>query len=205
MESCKFISVTILYNLVVLHYFLWIIQLALSVWKYKGNYKSKDSKVLGDNTIGSTLLFFFCLLLSQLPSKPAYTFLWYLVLAWQLLVTELPLCTIVESEVFEKKKIKPIEIQYQLMYDKLCIDVKNVCKWCREFSVGYPENHDRKYDNRHYRPPINKNFLHLIHCATTQTQEGERGWELTSSSNNDCSNITSGSDVVLFADVWFQQ
>lgn len=37
-----------------------------------------------------------------------------------------------------------IKIHHQLMevYEESCMDVKNVCKWCRDFTLGRTEIHD---------------------------------------------------------------
>lgn len=34
------------------------------------------------------------------------------------------------------------------VYDHLCMDVKNVCKWCREFTAGCTEIHDKERSGR---------------------------------------------------------
>jgi len=48
------------------------------------------------------------------------------------------------------KCVKPIEIHRQLMevYGDSCKDVKNVCKWCREFTAGHTEIHDEERSGR---------------------------------------------------------
>ena len=42
--------------------------------------------------------------------------------------------------------VKPIEIHRQLteVYGESCMDVKNVRKWCREFTAGRTEIHDER-------------------------------------------------------------
>lgn len=54
---------------------------------------------------------------------------------------------------FKAKGIKLIEIHHQLteVYDKSCMDVKNVRKWCMEFAVGRNKIHD---EERSKRPSI---------------------------------------------------
>ena len=49
--------------------------------------------------------------------------------------------------------MKPIEIHRQLteVYGKSCMEVKNVRKWCREFTAGRTEIHD---EGRSGRPSI---------------------------------------------------
>lgn len=51
------------------------------------------------------------------------------------------------------KGVKPIEIHRQLteVYGESCMDVKNVRKWCREFTAGRTEIHD---EERSRRPSI---------------------------------------------------
>ncbi|KAL4131834.1 hypothetical protein QTP88_009083 [Uroleucon formosanum] len=48
------------------------------------------------------------------------------------------------------KKIPPIEIHRQLeeVYGEKCMDVKNVRKWCREFSAGRLNVHDEERSGR---------------------------------------------------------
>jgi len=51
---------------------------------------------------------------------------------------------------FHAKKIPPIEIHRQLeeVYGEKCIEVKNVRKWCREFSAGRLNFHDKERSGR---------------------------------------------------------
>lgn len=48
------------------------------------------------------------------------------------------------------KGVKPIEIHRQLteVYGESCMDVKNVRKWCREFTAGRTEIHDEERSGR---------------------------------------------------------
>jgi len=48
------------------------------------------------------------------------------------------------------KGVKPIEIhrQYTKVYGESCMDVKNVRKWCREFTAGHMEIHDEERSGR---------------------------------------------------------
>lgn len=52
--------------------------------------------------------------------------------------------------IFESKGIKPVEIHRQLteVYGQSCMDVKNVCKWCREFTAGHTEVQNKERSGR---------------------------------------------------------
>jgi len=69
---------------------------------------------------------------------------------------ELPLAAPARCEVravirfLNAKGVKPIEIHRQLteVYGESCMDVKNVRKWCREFTAGRTEIHDEERSGR---------------------------------------------------------
>ena len=56
------------------------------------------------------------------------------------------------------KGVKPIQIHRQLteVYGESCMDVKNVRKWCREFTAGHTEIHD---EERSGRPSISDEIV----------------------------------------------
>lgn len=68
---------------------------------------------------------------------------------------EPPLKVTAKSEVravikfLNAKGVKLIEI-YQLreVYGQSCMEVKNVCKWCREFTAGRTEIDDEQWSER---------------------------------------------------------
>jgi len=69
---------------------------------------------------------------------------------------ELPLAAPARCEVravirfLNAKGVKPIEIHCQLteVYGESCMDVKNVRKWCREFTADRTEIHDEERSGR---------------------------------------------------------
>jgi len=77
-------------------------------------------------------------------------------LAWQPFEIELPLAAPTRCEVravirfLNAKGVKPIEIHHQLteVYGESCMDVKNVHKWCREFTAGRTEIQDEERSGR---------------------------------------------------------
>ena len=103
-------------------------------------------------TVGHTAVF----VGSPLPNKPSLSPLGRSVLARQPFVRELPLAAPARCEVravirfLNAKGVKPIEIHRQLTegYGESCMDVKNVRKWCREFTAGRTEIHDEERSGR---------------------------------------------------------
>ena len=97
-----------------------------------------------------------CLLVPPLPNKPLLSPLGRSVLVRQPFVMELPLAAPARCEVravirfLNAKGVKPIEIHRQLMevYGESCMDVKNIRKWCREFTAGRTEIHDEERSGR---------------------------------------------------------
>lgn len=80
---------------------------------------------------------------------------------------ELPLDVTAKCEVravirfFNAKGVEPIEIHRQLkeVYGESCMDVKNVRKWCREFTAGRTEIHD---EQRSGRPSISDETVAMV-------------------------------------------
>lgn len=54
------------------------------------------------------------------------------------------------SRFLNTKGIKPLRIHSRLteVYGQSCIDVKIVCKWCRKFSAGHIEIHNKERSGR---------------------------------------------------------
>ncbi|CAK9809161.1 Mariner Mos1 transposase [Anthophora quadrimaculata] len=65
---------------------------------------------------------------------------------------------------------KPSEIHRQLkeVYGESCMNIKNVCKWCREFAAGRTEVHD---EERSGRPSISDGTV----AKVEQTMREDRG------------------------------
>jgi len=65
------------------------------------------------------------------------------------------------------KGVKPIKIHRQLMevYGESCMDVKNVHKWCKEFTAGRTEIHD---EERRGRPSISDKTVAKVEQITCQ-------------------------------------
>ena len=90
-------------------------------------------------------------------SKRAHTEIGRLVLAWQPFVMELPLMTTAKCEIrsvisfLNAKGNTPIEIHHQLteVYSEMCMDIKNIRKWCREFAFDRTEIHDENEAEGH--------------------------------------------------------
>ncbi|KAJ8958100.1 hypothetical protein NQ318_006028 [Aromia moschata] len=86
------------------------------------------------------------------------------------------------------EKVSPIEIHYQLVevYGEKCMDVKNVRKWCREFSEGRENVHDEQRSGRPSFPD----------SQTTQIEEMVRNnrritlYEIVEGPNEECSYFT---------------
>jgi len=97
-----------------------------------------------------------CLLVPPLPNKPSLSPLGRSVLARQPFEMELPLAAPARCKVravirfLNAKGVKPFEIHRPLteVYGESCIDVKNVHKWCREFTAGRTEIHDEERSGR---------------------------------------------------------
>ena len=97
-----------------------------------------------------------CSLVPELPNKPSLSLLGRSVLARQPFVMELTLAAPARCEVravirlLNAKGVKRIEIHCQLteVYGQLCMDVKNVRKWCKEFTAGRTEIHDEERSGR---------------------------------------------------------
>ncbi|XP_049952831.1 protein GVQW3-like [Schistocerca serialis cubense] len=110
---------------------------------------------------------------SRAVCKHAHAMLRLSVFAWQPLRTELPLDVTAKCELrtviqfLDAKGTALIEIHHQLteVFGELCMNVKNVRMWCREFAAGRTEIHDQQ---RSGRPTISEETVLKVERSTCE-------------------------------------